>query len=82
MCLIGMSLKMGILQLPSYKLNWTRELCCARITDAVPRNYYQELLRYLYFVNSDSPNAQDKLGKIRPLISMLRHELVKIEPEE
>ena len=33
---------------------------------------YQELLRYLHFMNNDSVNAQDKLAKIRPLISMVR----------
>ena len=48
----------------------------------MPRNLYQELLRYLHFVNNDSINAQDKLAKICPLISMVRDEFVKIEPEE
>ena len=47
MSLIGMSNKMGILKLPSYKSYWSRELCCPRIADVMPRNCYQELLRYL-----------------------------------
>ena len=73
---------MGILQLPSNKSYWNRELRCPRIADVMPRNRYQELLRYLHFVNNRSINAQDKLAKIRPLISMVREEFVKIEPEE
>ena len=38
----------------------------------MPRNSYQNLLRYLHFVNNDSVNTQDKLAQIRPLISMGR----------
>ena len=48
----------------------------------MPRTLYQQLLRYLLFVNNDSINAQDKVAKIRPLISMVRGEFVKIEPEQ
>ena len=33
-------------------------------------------------MNNNSINAQDKLAKIRPLISMVRDEIVKIEPEK
>ena len=73
---------MGILQPPSYKSHWSRELHCPRVADVMPCNPYQELLRYLHFVNNDSTNAQDKLAKIHPLISMLRDEFVKMEPEE
>ena len=77
-----MSIKIGILELPSNKSYWSRELRCSRIADVMPYNRYQELLRYLHFVNNDSINAQDKLAKINPLISMVQDEFVKIEPEE
>ena len=80
--LIGMSIKMGILQLPSYKLYWSQNFLCPRIVCVMPRNCYQELLRYLYFVSNDSISTQDKLAKTRPLISMVREEFVKTEPEE
>ena len=80
--LTGMSIKMGISQLPSYKFYWSWEHRCPRIKDVMPHNRYQELLRYLHFVNKDSINTQDKLAKIRPLISMVWDEFVKIEPEE
>ena len=33
-------------------------------------------------MNNDSINAQDKLAKICPLISIVRDEFVKIEPED
>ena len=77
-----MSIKIGILELPSNKSYWSRELRCSRIADVMPCNRYQELLMYLHFVNNDSINAQDKLAKINPLISMVQDEFVKIEPEE
>ena len=73
---------MGILQIPFYKLYWSRELHCPRIADVMPCNHYQELLRYLHFVSNDSTNAQDKLAKIHLLISMLREEFVKMELDE
>ena len=73
---------MVILKLPSYKSYWSRELHCPRIADVMPRNHYQEPLRYLNFANTDSINAQDKLTKLSPLISIVQDEFVKIEPEE
>ena len=73
---------MVILKLPSYKSYWSRELHCPRIADVMPRNHYQEPLRYLNFANTDSINAQDKLTKLFPLISIVQDEFVKIEPEE
>ena len=57
MSLIGKSIKMGILQLPSYKSYRNQELRCPRIADVMPHNRYQELLRYLHFVNNDSINT-------------------------
>ena len=57
MSLIGKSIKMGILQLPSYKSYRSQELRCPRIADVMPHNRYQELLRYLHFVNNDSINT-------------------------
>ena len=68
--LIGMIIKMGILQPRSYKLHWSRDFFCPIIADVMPRNRYQELLRYLLFAKNDSINAQDRLVEIRPLISL------------
>ena len=82
MSFIGMNIKMGILQLPSYKSYLSQELRSLRIADIMPRNRYQELLRYFHFVNNNSINTQDKLAKIRPLISVVRDDFVKIEPKE
>ena len=56
MYMIGMSIKMGILQLLSYKSYWNRGLCCPRIADVMPPNRCQELVRYLNFVNHDNIN--------------------------
>ena len=47
--------------------------------------FTREFLRYFCFVNNDSINAQDKLAKVFPLISMVpivRDDFVKIEPED
>ena len=80
--LCGRSIKIGILKVPSHKLYWSQELHCPKIVDVMPCNRYQELLRYLNFVNNGIINTQDKLAEIRPLILMVQDEFVKIEPEE
>ena len=82
MPLIGMTVKMDILRLPSQKSYCIRERRCPRIADFIPCNCYQELRRHLHFMNNGSINAQDKLAKIRPLISIVRDKFEKKEPEE
>ena len=68
MSLIGTSIKMGILQLPSYNFYCSEELHCPRIGDVMPHNRYHELFIYLHFVNNDSIITKDTLAKTRPLI--------------
>ena len=77
MSLIGTSIKMGILQLPSYNLYCSQELHCPRIGDVMPPNRYHELLRYLHFVNNDSIIAQDTLAKTCPLILIKWDKILK-----
>ena len=76
--LIGLSIKMGILQLPPHKLYWIRELHCPRIAE-----YLLAIAeyRYLLFVNNHRINTQDKLAKICSLIPMVQDEFVKMETE-
>ena len=52
----------------------------------MPKNRYKKLRRFLH-VSDDSKknepsNKDDKLFKIRPLLSSLRENCVKIEPEQ
>ena len=48
----------------------------------MPINRYEKLRQYLHFVDSNAPNDDDKLFKVRPIIIAIRDECVKVEPEE
>ena len=57
------------------------------VADTLPRNRFEKILRYLHFNDNnemparDDPNY-DPLFKIRPLLSSLRANMMKTQPEE
>ena len=51
--LIGMEILMGIIKLSSYRNYWPRSLRFPTILDAMPRNSYDLLRRYIHFVDQD-----------------------------
>ena len=49
----------------------------------IPINRYEKLKQHLHFVDNNTPNNDnDKLFKVRPIITATRDESVKVEPEE
>ena len=81
--LIGMVILMGIIKLPSHHNYWSRSLRFPTIADAMARNRYELLRRYIHFVDQDTEHdANDKLFKIKPILEAVRKECVKVEPEE
>ena len=49
----------------------------------IPINRYKKLKQHLHFINNNAPNNDnDKLFKVRPIISAIRDESVKVEPEK
>ena len=50
--LIGIMMKMGIVQLPSYRLYWSQSFRYETIAQVMPKNRFQELLNNLHFVNN------------------------------
>ena len=76
--LIQMEILMGIIKLPSYQNCCSRSLCFPTIADAMPRNCYELLRRYIHFVDQDTEHdANDK-----PILEAVRKGCVKVEPEE
>ena len=72
----GILLYMGLFACPSYRMYWENN---SRITCAI--------LRYLHFNDNNEMSARDypnydPLFKIRPLLSSLRTNMMKTEPEE
>ena len=86
MVLIGMSIKMAIVSVPSYANSWSRELRYPPVADVMSHNRYQELIRHLHFVDNTTIDNRNKLGKIKPVTKIkpeaVRSECIKIEPEE
>ena len=82
--LIGMQMKMGIIQLPSYLLYWSQNLRYSPIADVMPLKRYQKLRQYLHFVDNITYNdrVHDKLFKIKPVLESVREQCVKIQPEQ
>ena len=64
MSLIGICIKMGIVSLPSIANYWSRELRYPAIADVMPRNRFQQLLKYLHFVDNNTIDKSDKLAKV------------------
>ena len=80
--LIGIMMKMGIVQLPQYMLYWSHQLRYPPVADVMSRNRFQQLMENLHFVNNDDIDKNDKLAKITSIINAVRDECVKVEPEE
>ena len=80
---VGMQILMGIIKLPSYRNYWSGALRYRAIADVMSRNRFEILSRYLHFVDNDSvQDVSDKLFKIRPILTAVRNECLKVEPEE
>ncbi len=80
--LVGMMMKMGIVKLPAYKLYWSQNLRYEPVANVMTKNRFQELMGDLHFVNNLEIDVNDKLAKVRPIISCVRDQCIKIQPEE
>ena len=80
---IGVHLKMGVIQLPSYKLYWSQKMRCPAIGDQMPLKRYEKLRSNLHFVdNSVMEENVSKLSKIPPVIDIVREQCLMVIPEE
>ena len=81
---IGMHLRMGIVNLPSYKLYWSQDTRYPPISDVMPLKRFQKLKASIHFVDNASldKSTKDKLFKIRPVVELVRQQCLKIIPEE
>ena len=84
--LIGMQLKMGIVQMPKYNSYWAGETRYSAIADVMPLNRYRKLRQFLHVNDNskkDNPeNRYNKLYKIEPILKSLRENCQKLEQEE
>lgn len=80
----GILLQMAIIQMPQYTIYWNTETRFPVVADAMSRNRFQQIKKYLHIVDNSTfdPANPDKLFKIRPFVEALRANLLKLVPEE
>ena len=75
---IAILITSGTAPLPRRRLYWENfpDVHNKAIAGSMTRNRFEEILQYLYLANNDTLAADDKLGKIRPLIDMLNERVL------
>lgn len=67
---------------PRRDMHWSldADLHNGAIADAMPRNRFREILKYLHFSDNNVTSQDDKFGKVRPLIQQLNKQFIKYMP--
>ncbi|KAK2723680.1 hypothetical protein QYM36_002127 [Artemia franciscana] len=86
-CFLGILAFTGIVKMPSYRSYWSNETRYPVIADAMSRDRFEQIKKYLHFNDNltQKPRGDpghDKIHKVRPLIEMIRDNFMKIPPEE
>lgn len=76
---IGILLFSGYHRLPRERLYWCRDedINVSFVSDTLSRNRFDDIKRYLHFVNNDQLDKNDKLFKIRPLNTYVNKKLLQ-----
>ncbi|XP_033973808.1 piggyBac transposable element-derived protein 3-like [Trematomus bernacchii] len=83
--LIGMYLKMGLVQMSGVRMYWETDTRYSPVADVMARNRFQYLLTSLHFVNNltvSEMEKKDKLWKLRPWLDTFREKCLQVVPEE
>ena len=82
---IGMFLKMGLVNMPNTRMYWETETRYPPVADIMSRNRFMAIISSIHFVDNlcmSEEEKKDKLWKIRPWISMFREKCLELTPEE
>ena len=84
---LSITLYMGIIRLPSYKLYWEKELNYTLVSGKMSLDSFTLIQRYLHFNDNSKCKPKtypghDHLLKVRPIVDMLQENLMITEPEE
>ena len=83
--MIGIYLRMGLVQMPRVRAYWEAESRYAPIADIMGRNRFEKLTSFLHFcdnLNVTPEEKGDKLWKVRPWLNELRNSFLAIPAEE
>lgn len=73
-CFIGILIVSGYNELPSKRMYWDTKSDVRNdlVADAMRRNRFENILRFLHCVDNDNLNPNDKLWKIRPVVDIIK----------
>jgi len=85
---VGILLRMGVVQMPRYRMYWSSDLRYNAIADYMSRNEFEDIGRFIHFndntkmtTNHKEP-GYDSLFKIRPLLDKLRQQCHLVAPAQ
>lgn len=84
---IGINLLASVVHMPQYRMYWTQSTRFPPIADVMPRNRF-EILKKNFHLNDNNEMKErsdpqyDRLFKIRPYLTAVRENFLKVEPEE
>ena len=82
---IGIQMLMSIVSLPAYYMYWAVDTKYSPIADNMPINRYKKMRQYIHCNDNSKSNSKEnqenKHYKIKPVLSMVRENCTKIEPE-
>jgi hypothetical protein len=81
-----MNMLMGITPRPKSKMYWNQKaaLFCPAVADTMPRDRFDDILKYLHFADNATADPTDRLAKLRPLMEIIQANirLVYVPEEE
>ena len=85
---LGIILRMGIVGLPRYNMYWMEGYRLDSVCNAMSRDRFFKLMRYLHFTNNDeivtnrSDHNYNRLAKVQPLLDMFRKQCLELVPDQ
>lgn len=77
---LGIVLASGYVKVPSKRFYWEakEDTYNMLIANAMPRNKFEQILKYLHFNDNSLDDGSDKLYKVRPLIERLNDKFLNM----
>lgn len=80
--MIGIFIVSGYVVLPRKRMYWEKstDVYNDLVANAMRRNRFDEILKYLHFCDNTDLNPNDKLSKVRPLIDIMNEKFIQYAP--
>ncbi|KAK9752887.1 Transposase IS4 [Popillia japonica] len=77
-CTISIMILTGYHELPGKDMYWsTEKVNVSIVSDAIRRDRFRQIVKYLHCADNAKPNYNDKMWKLRPLMDYLRVNFTK-----